>query len=188
MTRSRKAQPGLLPDTATTASKTSVVAYTDGACIGNPGPGGFAAILIYGSHRKELAGGYRLTTNNRMELMAAIAALDALKAPCRVILHTDSKYLAEAMTKGWPHLWKAKGWRRPKRGKALNPDLWEKLLGLCSKHEVEFKWVRGHSGDRENERCDALSMRAATRKHLPPDKGYDRDPESHPPATMRLFE
>jgi ribonuclease HI len=188
MTRAKKGQPSLLPVTSEKPPKLPVEAYTDGGCIGNPGPGGFAAILIYGNHRKELSGGFRLTTNNRMELMAAITALSALKSPCRVTLHTDSQYLAEAMTKGWPEKWKAKGWRRPRRGKALNPDLWERLLSLCAKHEVEFKWIRGHSGNPENERCDLLSMRAAARKHLAPDLGYEPEDERPSSNAPRLFD
>jgi len=188
MTHARKAQRRLLPESATDRSPVTVIAYTDGGCIGNPGPGGYAAILIYGRHRKQLSGGFRLTTNNRMELVAAITALSALKSSCHVRLHTDSQYVAEAMTKGWPYQWKAKGWKRPKGGKALNPDLWEKLLRMCEKHEVEFNWIRGHAGNRENERCDSLSMRAARRRNLPVDNGYEADTETDNHNTIPMFD
>jgi ribonuclease HI len=157
-----------------------VIAYTDGACIGNPGPGGYAAVLLHGSHRKELSGGFRMTTNNRMEVMAAIIALRALRGTCSVTLYTDSQYLADAIMKGWAKSWRARGWRRKKKGKALNPDLWADLLELCEKHEVEFLWIRGHAGNKENERCDVLSMQAASQKDLPPDNGYDQ-PDDHAP-------
>jgi ribonuclease HI len=149
-----------------------VVAYTDGACIGNPGPGGYGVVLLYGQHRKELSGGFRLTTNNRMEIMAAIVALQALKTECEVTLYTDSRYLADAMSKGWVQRWRSNGWKKTKKGKALNQDLWQQLLDLCAKHKVEFKWIQGHSGNPENERCDTLSMQAAMRKGLLPDVGY----------------
>lgn len=188
MRRTRSTQPRLIPKSATTGAPPTVVAYTDGGCIGNPGPGGYAAILISGKHRKELSGGYRLTTNNRMELTAAIVALSALKSSCIVTLHTDSKYLAEAMSKGWPRQWKAKGWRRSKKAKALNRDLWEKLLKLCERHRVDFKWVRGHAGNRENERCDYLTMRAAKRRNLPPDKGYESNPQDSQARPLTMFD
>jgi ribonuclease HI len=151
-----------------------VLAYTDGACIGNPGPGGYGVVLIYGRHRKELSGGFRLTTNNRMEIMGAIVALRALVEPCQVTVHTDSRYLADAISKGWAEGWRAREWRKPKRGKALNPDLWQELLDLCAKHRVEFQWIEGHSGHRENERSDALAMQAAMREGLPADPGYEK--------------
>ena len=147
--------------------------YTDGACLGNPGPGGYGVVLLYGGHRKELSGGYRLTTNNRMEITAAIVGLSALKTPCAVTLHTDSQYLANAMTQGWAKRWRANGWRRNTTEEALNPDLWEQLLALCEKHHVQFVWVRGHAGNRENETCDRLSVQAAQRKDLPRDTGYE---------------
>lgn len=146
--------------------------YTDGACLGNPGPGGYGIVLRYGDHRREISGGYRLTTNNRMELMAAIKALQALTRPIPVILHSDSRYLVDAMEKGWAKKWRANGWRRNKREKTLNPDLWETLLDLCTEHVVQFRWVRGHAGEAENERCDSLAMQAARQPDLPPDLGY----------------
>lgn len=146
--------------------------HTDGACLGNPGPGGYGIVLRYGDTRKELSGGYRLTTNNRMELMAAIRALQALNRPSPVILHSDSRYLVDAMEKGWAAKWQANGWRRNRREKALNPDLWATLLELCATHQVQFRWVRGHAGNAENERCDRLAVQAARQPNLPPDPGY----------------
>ena len=150
-----------------------VTIYTDGACLGNPGPGGYGAVLIYGSHRKELSGGYRLTTNNRMEIMAAIAALSALKTRCQVDLYSDSQYVVNAMTRGWVTRWKAKNWMRTREEKAKNPDLWEKVLELCSRHQVAFHWIKGHDGHAENERCDQLAVAAAASEALPPDVGYE---------------
>ena len=150
-----------------------VTIYTDGACIGNPGPGGHGTVLIYKGRRRELSRGYRLTTNNRMEMLAAIVALEALKESCRVTIHTDSEYLANAVEKGWARRWKANGWRRNKKEKALNPDLWERLITLCDGHEVEFKWIRGHAGDTENERCDSLAIEAARQSTLIIDEGYE---------------
>lgn len=151
-----------------------VTVYTDGACIGNPGPGGYGVVLIYGQNRKELSGGYRLTTNNRMELMAAIVGLRVLKTRCVVTLHSDSEYLVTSSRVGLPQRWRERGWRRTKKGKAPNRDLWEQLLDLYAKHDVMFVWVRGHSGDPENERCDQLSRSAARRTDLPADSGYER--------------
>ena len=149
-----------------------VVIYTDGACTGNPGAGGYGAVLIYNGHRKEISGGYKLTTNNRMEMMAAIAALQSLKEECTVKLHSDSKYLVDAVTKGWAKKWQANGWKRNKKDKAKNPDLWQKMLDLCQQHQVEFVWVKGHAGIPENERCDVLAVAAAKERNLPPDEGY----------------
>lgn len=148
--------------------------YTDGACTGNPGPGGWAAVLLYNGKRKELSGGYRLTTNNRMELMAAIEALRTLRYPCRVTLYTDSQYVRNGIALGWARKWRANGWKRGKEGPAINPDLWSALLDLCNTHDVTFEWVRGHTGDPENERCDELSVQAAAGKDLPPDEVYER--------------
>ena len=150
----------------------NVEIYTDGACLGNPGPGGYGVVLKYGDHRKELSGGFRHTTNNRMEIMAAIVGLESLKERCQVTLYSDSEYLVKAMTLGWARKWRAKGWRRDGKQKALNPDLWERLLRLCEYHTVEFKWVRGHAGNAENERCDQMAVEAAQRADLPDDDGY----------------
>jgi ribonuclease HI len=149
-----------------------VLIYTDGACLGNPGPGGYGVMLLYHGHRRELSGGYRKTTNNRMEIMAAIVGLEALKEKCNVTLHSDSEYLVKAMSRGWASKWRANGWKRNKREKALNPDLWERLLQLCEHHEVQFNWVRGHAGTPENTRCDELAEQAAQQPHLPCDEGY----------------
>jgi ribonuclease HI len=149
-----------------------VTIYTDGACTGNPGPGGYGVILLHQGHRRELSGGYRKTTNNRMEIMAAIAGLEALKERCKVTLHSDSEYLVSAMSRGWVQRWRANGWRRNKREKALNPDLWERLLRLCEHHEVQFGWVKGHGGTPENVRCDELATQAAQQPNLPVDEGY----------------
>lgn len=149
--------------------------YTDGACIGNPGPGGYAAVLVHDGQRRELSGGFRLTTNNRMEVLAAIEGLDALKEPCAVTLYSDSRYVVDAMEKGWAERWRANGWRRNKRERAVNPDLWERLLDLAAKHNVAFKWVRGHAGNRENERADRLAFGAAKGERLAIDDGYERE-------------
>ena len=137
--------------------------YTDGACSGNPGPGGWGAILQYGEHRRELSGGESETTNNRMELTAAIKALSTLKEPCRVLLYSDSKYLIDAVTKGWAVRWRENGWKRNRKDAALNPDLWDKLLKLLEVHQVCWHWVKGHAGHPENERCDQLAVAQARR-------------------------
>ena len=150
-----------------------VTIYTDGACLGNPGPGGYGVVLLYNKHRKELSSGFRLTTNNRMEIMAAIAGLKALKNGCIVTLYTDSQYLVNAMTKGWVEKWRANGWKRNKQDRALNADLWEQMLDLCRRHQVKFVWVRGHADNQENECCDLLAREAASGQDLPDDKGYN---------------
>jgi len=130
--------------------------YTDGACRGNPGKGGWGAILVYGKYEKELSGGERETTNNRMELMAAISGLEALKEDCAVTLYSDSKYLVDAFLLGWVESWRQSGWRRGK-DELKNPDLWMRLYELTKKHTVKFEWVKGHNGHGYNERCDALA-------------------------------
>ncbi len=135
-----------------------VIIYTDGGCSGNPGPGGWGAVLEYGDKRKELCGGERETTNNRMELTAVISGLKALKRPCKAIVTTDSKYVVDAITQGWAKKWRAQGWMRNKKDKALNPDLWQQLLELLEIHEVSFCWVKGHAGHPQNERCDELAV------------------------------
>lgn len=132
--------------------------FTDGACSGNPGPGGWGAILKYKGNVKELSGGEPNTTNNRMELTAVISALSALKQPCEVTLTTDSKYIVDAVTKGWAEGWRKRGWVKSDRKPALNSDLWEKLLNLLNIHKVTFVWVKGHAGHPENERCDSLAV------------------------------
>lgn len=139
--------------------------YSDGACSGNPGPGGWGAILRYGKYEREMSGGEKQTTNNRMELLAIISALKALNEPCKVFIHSDSKYVIDAVVQGWAKKWKANGWMRNKKDKALNVDLWEQLLELLEKHEVEFEWIKGHSGHPENEKCDQLAVQES-RKFL----------------------
>ncbi len=146
------------------AKRTEVELFTDGACSGNPGPGGWGAILRYGTHEKELSGGSAQTTNNKMELTAAIEGLKALKYPCRVTLCTDSKYVADGISKGWAVSWRARGWKKSDGKPALNPELWDELLQLCTMHDVKIVWVKGHAGHPENERCDALAV-AETQKY-----------------------
>lgn len=148
---------------------TEVDIYTDGACSGNPGPGGYGTVLLFGKHRKELSGGYKKTTNNRMELLAAILGLEALKRPCAVKLYSDSSYLVDAMEKGWVLRWKATGWKNKK-----NRDLWEKILALANVHKIKFIWVKGHASNKENNRCDELAVAASKAGDLDPDEGYER--------------
>ncbi len=136
----------------------NVEIFTDGACSGNPGPGGWGAVLRYNGKEKELSGGEKETTNNRMELTAVIEALKALKLPCNVSVTTDSKYVYESVSKGWVYKWKANGWRKPDKKPALNPDLWGELLNLLDIHNVTFNWVKGHNEHPENERCDKLAV------------------------------
>ena len=141
-----------------TAPPKTVVVYTDGACSGNPGPGGWAAILSYNGRERELSGGERQTTNNRMELQAAIAALQGLTEPCAVRLHTDSKYVVQAFNEGWIPGWQRRGWVTSGKKPVANRDLWEKLIELAAVHEVEWIWVRGHASVTLNERCDRLAV------------------------------
>lgn len=136
----------------------TVTIYTDGACSGNPGPGGWGAILEYNGVEKELSGGEAQTTNNRMELTAVISALRALKEPCRVELYTDSKYVADAVMNRWVYAWRAKGWIKSDKKPALNVDLWEQLLPLLQRHEVAWHWVKGHADNERNNRCDQLAV------------------------------
>ena len=150
----------------------TIIIYTDGACTGNPGKGGYGAVIIDGDRREELSAGYKLTTNNRMEMMGAIAALEALKSNSQVKLHTDSKYIVDAVNKGWAKKWQSKGWRRNAKEMAKNPDLWQEILDLCKIHEIEFIWVKGHAGIAENERCDRLAVDAAHGSNLLVDEGY----------------
>lgn len=149
-----------------------VVVYTDGGARGNPGPGGFGAVVTFGRHRKELKGAFDHTTNNRMEIMAAISALEVLKEPCAVVVHSDSKYLVDAMTKRWLEGWKKRGWRKADKKPVLNQDLWERLDAARAPHEVTWKWVKGHAGNALNERCDELVHEAIDAGHLEPDRGY----------------
>ena len=150
-----------------------VTIYTDGGCSPNPGPGGYGIVLIYGEQRRELSGGYRNTTNNRMELTAAIRGLQALKEPCAVTLFSDSQYVVNGITKGWARRWKSKGWIKSDKRPAENIDLWEDLLNLCETHTVRFEWIRGHNGHAENECCDRLAGDASRRQDLPIDSVYE---------------
>ncbi len=165
-------RPILNNKSKSTKSEDTVIIYTDGACTGNPGAGGYGAVILDGDRRKELSGGYNLTTNNRMEMMGAIAALKSLETKSKVKLHSDSKYLVDAVVKGWAKKWQQNGWKRNKKEKAKNPDLWQELLDLCQIHDVEFVWVKGHAGIPENEKCDRLAVAAAYQLNLPPDYGY----------------
>ncbi len=139
----------------------NVEIYSDGACSGNPGPGGYGTILVCGETIKELSGGEKNTTNNRMELMGAIAGLECLKYPCKVTLTSDSKYLVDAVNLGWARSWQKNGWRKSDKKPALNSDLWERLLSLLDKHDVTLFWIKGHNGHPYNERCDRLAVAAA---------------------------
>jgi ribonuclease HI len=170
---SRRVQADPGPD-APCASPGRIVVYTDGSCVGNPGPGGYGAVIFDGERRSELAQGFRLTTNNRMELMACIAALGTLKAPADVVLHSDSRYVVNGIGKGWARKWRANGWMRTKSEAAQNCDLWSRLLDLCDEHRVRFVWVHGHAGNRENERCDQLATGAAQGPELKVDHAYVR--------------
>lgn len=146
--------------------------YTDGACSGNPGKGGFGIVLLYKNNRKEISEGYESTTNNRMELLAVIRALEILKEPCKVNLYSDSRYVIDSITKGWVQKWKKNNWVKSDKKKALNVDLWEKLLPLLEKHEVRLFWVKGHADNVENERCDQLARGAIENNMLLIDEKY----------------
>jgi ribonuclease HI len=152
--------------------------YTDGGCEPNPGPGGYGVVLVHPKKRAEASGGFRSTTNNRMEILAAIKGLQMLKQPCKVTLYSDSQYLVDTIMKGWAVAWKKKDWWRTNQERAANVDLWETLLALCETHQVEFRWVRGHAGNVENERCDQLSTAALRQPNPPADEGYENQPES----------
>lgn len=163
-----------------------IIIYTDGACLGNPGPGGYGTIIIQGSKSHELSRGYRLTTNNRMELLAAIAGLEALPQPSQVTLFSDSQYMVNNYNEGHVVRWQANGWKRDRKTPAKNKDLWQRLLELMKTHQVTLKWVAGHAGQRENERCDRLAVAAASGQELDIDDGFEVEP---PPAAnqMSLF-
>jgi ribonuclease HI len=156
----------------------SVEIYTDGGCEPNPGPGGYGAVLLHPRKRAEINGGFRKTTNNRMEIFAAIAGLELLKQPCKITLYSDSKYVVDAMMAGWLSAWKRKGWWRTKSQRPENVDLWQRLDALCQTHQVDFRWVRGHAGHPENERCDQLAMAALRQPNLPADDGYEYKPQT----------
>jgi ribonuclease HI len=183
----RKKPPSPAGDQAR-LSPEGILVYTDGACRGNPGPGGYGYIIQNGEHRTEFAQGYRLTTNNRMELMACIAALEALKGGSEVALHSDSSYVVNGIEKGWARKWRARNWMRTPEEPALNADLWARLLDLCDAHRVRFVWVRGHAGHPENERCDALATGAAAGPGLSDDPFYRKrsgDEVARPARTKR---
>ncbi|MDR2800762.1 MAG: ribonuclease HI [Desulfovibrio sp.] len=150
----------------------TVRVYTDGSCLGNPGPGGWAARLSFKDAVKVISGGFAITTNNRMEIYAAVTALEALTRPCRVEIFTDSRYLCDAVEKGWLCGWRRKNWRKTGGKAVLNQDLWERLSLSLAKHQVRLHWVEGHAGQNENEEVDALAKAAAARANLPPDPGY----------------
>jgi len=138
----------------------TVYAFTDGGAVGNPGPGGYGVVLRYQGHERELSAAYRYTTNKRMELLGALAALASLKRRYKVVLATDSRYVVDGISKGWVRRWKKNGWMRNKKDKAVNPDLWDRLLQAMAKHDVTFRWVKGHAGHPENQRCDELVQKA----------------------------
>jgi len=144
----------------------NVKIFTDGACSGNPGPGGYGVILKFNGQEMTLSEGFINTTNNRMELRAVIAGLNSLKEKCKVKIYSDSKYIIDAVNNGWAIRWKKNGWKRNKKEDALNPDLWDKLLDLVSQHEIDFIWVKGHAGHDENERCDKMAVAAAAQPNL----------------------
>ena len=151
-----------------------VTIYTDGACSGNPGAGGYGVVLMYGAAKKELSEGYEKTTNNRMELLAVIRGLEALKEPCRVNLYSDSKYVVDAIEKGWVVKWKQNNWMRNKKERASNVDLWEQLLVMLANHQVKFIWVKGHADNPWNERCDELARMAIQKGDLKEDENYGK--------------
>lgn len=150
-----------------------IYAYSDGSAIGNPGPGGFGVVLSYKGHRKEISQGYKFTTNNRMELLGAIKALEFLKKKEKVVLTTDSRYVVDGINLGWAKKWKENGWMRTKKERAMNVDLWSRFLQQIDRHNVRIIWTRGHSGNVENERCDILANTAAKETDLIEDTGYE---------------
>lgn len=150
-----------------------IVIYTDGSSLGNPGPGGYGVVIPSSGEDLEFSDGYRRTTNNRMELLACIVGLEHLRAPSAVSLYSDSRYVVDGITKGWARRWQSNGWRKSNGSRALNADLWKRLLKLCQRHDVQFIWVKGHAGNPGNERCDRLATQAASQDNLPPDKGFE---------------
>ena len=162
---------------STSTPRPRVEIYTDGGCEPNPGPGGYGVVLVHPKKRAEASGGFRLTTNNRMEILAAITGLEMLRQPCAVTLYSDSLYLVKAMMQGWVANWKRKHWWRTKLERPENVDLWKRLDALCQVHQVEFRWVKGHAGHPDNERCDQLCSLALRRPNLPADDGYENKPQ-----------
>jgi ribonuclease HI len=165
--------PQNLPNPSLVTGTDQVVIFADGGAINNPGPGGFGVVLKHKNRVKELSGGFRLTTNNRMEIMACIEGLRTLKKPCSVVIVSDSKYVVYNMVQGKVMQWQANGWKRTANSWAENADLWQQLLDLCAAHDVEFRWIRGHSGQTENERCHQLATGAMRQQNLPVDTGYE---------------
>ncbi|MCE1252943.1 MAG: ribonuclease HI [Anaerolineae bacterium] len=156
-----------------------ITVFTDGGCINNPGPGGYGIIIIENGKPCELSGGFRLTTNNRMELTAAIEGLKHIGQKSKVTVYSDSRYLVDGISKGWAKTWRANKWRKSDKTRALNVDLWQQLLDLCDQHMVSFQWVEGHAGHPENERCDRLAVENARKKNLPIDPGYELPKKSN---------
>ncbi|MBT8036932.1 MAG: ribonuclease HI [Verrucomicrobiae bacterium] len=146
--------------------------YTDGSARGNPGPGGYGTLLVYQGQIRELSGGFARTTNNRMEILAALTGIEALKESCEVTVYSDSKYLIDTMNKGWIHGWKKKGWKRGPHKPLKNTDLWQRMHALLDRHTINWQWVKGHNGHPENERCDVLATTAADQKNNPTDHGF----------------
>lgn len=161
--------------TSLDSNKAPVLIFTDGSALGNPGPGGYGAIIVRDNARFELSGGFRRTTNNRMELMACIVGLEQLTSPAVVRVTSDSRYVVDGIAKGWAERWQKNNWMRTKTEPALNADLWQRLLALCRVHSVAFKWIKGHAGHPENERCDQLAVSAASQSGLPPDTIYEEN-------------
>ena len=178
----RSATPSRKTSTRSTARPNAVLpvilanriaVYTDGSSLGNPGPGGYGAVIPSSGGNRELSGGFRKTTNNRMELLACIVGLEQFKTPSAVAIYSDSRYVVDGITKGWAIRWQRNDWRKSTGDKALNIDLWERLLSLCDRHDVKFVWVKGHAGNPGNERCDQLATQAAAKQNLPSDDGYE---------------
>lgn len=155
------------------ATDDEVTIYTDGSALGNPGPGGYGAILIHKKKRKEISGGFRLTTNNRMEILAIVESLTLLKKSCRVTIWSDSQYVVNAMTKGWIDGWQRKNWIKSDKKPVKNIDLWKRMIKVTQDHSIDFQWLRGHTGHEENERCDVLAKEGAQGENLPADEGYE---------------
>ncbi len=152
-----------------------IIIYTDGSSRGNPGPGGYGTLMIYQDHRKELSGGFAKTTNNRMEILAALTGIESLLEPCQITVYSDSKYVIDTMDKGWIHGWKKKGWSRGPNKPLKNADLWQRMAEAIHGHQISWKWVKGHSGQPENERCDQLATEAADLRGNPKDSGFKPD-------------
>ena len=175
--QNRKSNKRTMPSNAYQSSQVhceGVIIYTDGSSLGNPGPGGYGVVITSAEKDREISGGFRHTTNNRMELLACIVGLEQFDSPSAVSLYSDSRYVVDGITKGWAAKWQRSNWKKSTGEKALNIDLWKRLLILCDRHDVNFIWVKGHAGNPGNERCDALATQAAAQRDLPVDKGYER--------------